>query len=79
MVGIGRKPFDGGDALGRLYGRYGCGARPHGLIVDMDGTSAAQRHATTEFGACEAYDITNHPKQGGIRVRFNLTLDAVNI
>src|SRR5688572_3991109 len=62
MIGLGRKPFDGGDALaGDL--RRGDLARARGTAVDMDGAGATQAGAAAEFGAAELEMLAHDPEQ----------------
>ena len=51
----------------------------HGLLVDDDGASAAQRLAAAKFGAGQAHLVTEKPKQRKIRVAIPILFLAINL
>src|SRR5579864_137269 len=65
------KPFNGDD-LFPCDTRNGSNTRPSWLPIDMNSTSAAQRHATAEFCACHTKRVSQDPKQRHIGIDIHI-------
>lgn len=82
MVGIGRKPFDGGDAGGGFDARNRCGAGANRLVVEVNGAGTAERHAAAVFCAGQPDVVAHDPEERGIGVGFEgvfLTVDVEGV
>src|SRR5882724_7980067 len=78
VIAGGVEAFDGRDLAAADIGYRG-DAGAHGLLVDNDGTGAAERLAAAEFGAGQSGLVTEIPKQRKIRVAVPALFLAVNL
>ena len=62
VIDVFRQAFDGSYFLAR-HGGNGSNTRTRGFAADVNGTGAAERHATTELGTGHVEGIAQDPQQ----------------